>query len=254
MKRTLKKILAVSLCAALIGGTAAVLPVFVPDSSITASAAETYGDYQYEVKSDNTVTITKYYGNGDNVTIPSKIDGYPVTSIGSWAFYSRISLTSVTIPDSVTSIGNFAFYECSSLTSVTIPDSVTEIGRYAFDGCSSLTSVSIPDSVTSIGEDAFSGCSSLTSVTIPDSVTSIGEYAFYYCSSLTSINVDKNNKNYSSYDGVLYNKKLTEIVCCPDGKTSVTIPDSVTSIGEYDFYKCSSLTSVTIPDSVTSIG
>ena len=322
MKEILRKLLAMSLCAALIGGTAAVLPVFVPDSSITADAAYTSGDYKYTV-SNNEATITGYNGSSGKVTIPSKLGGYPVTSIGAGAFYYCDSLTSVTIPDSVTkigwdafsgcssltsvtiphsvtSIGNYAFYECSSLTSVTIPDSVTSIGRWAFYDCSSLTSVTIPDSVTSIGECAFYDCSSLTSVTIPnrvksigsdtftdcinlksvtipdsvtsigggafhncrsltsvtipDSVTSIGRWAFYYCRSLTSINVDKNNKNYSSSDGVLYNKNLTELVCCPGGKTSVTIPDSVTSIGDGAFSGCRNLTSVTIPDSVTEIG
>ena len=80
--------------------------------------------------------------------------------------------------DDVTSIGNYAFYNCIGLTSVTIPNSVTSIGSYAFRGCSGLTSIEIPNSVTSIGKMAFYNCSGLTSVTIGNGVTSIGESAF----------------------------------------------------------------------------
>ncbi|MBQ3151470.1 MAG: leucine-rich repeat protein, partial [Clostridia bacterium] len=93
--------------------------------------------------------------------------------------------------------------------------------------------------------------------TIPDSVTSIGDDAFYFCESLTSITVDKNNSNYSSDKyGVLFNKDKTDLIKYPvgNGRTSYTIPDSVTSIGDSAFYSCDSLTSITIPDSVTSIG
>ena len=156
--------------------------------------------------------------------------------------------------------------------------SVTSIGKYAFYECSSLTSVTIPNSVTSIGEFAFRDCSGLTSVTIPNSVTSIGSSAFSGCSSLTSINVANDNPNYSSIEGVLFDKQQTTLIRCPGGKqgeyiipnsvtsigelafrgcsgmTSVTIGNSVTSIGEFAFFACSGLTSVTIPNSVTSIG
>lgn len=176
-----------------------------------------------------------------------------ITNIGDWAFRKCIGLTSITIPPLVTSIGIWAFGTCSGLTSVTISSSVTSIGNYAFCTCSSLTSVTISEGVTTIGRSAFDGCRVLTSVNIPSSVTSIGESAFYDCSGI--ITVDSDNPEYSSIDGVLFNKLRTILIQCPISKTGAyTIPSSVTSIGGYAFWYCNGLTSVTIPSSVTSIG
>ena len=94
------------------------------------------------------------------------------------------------------------------------------------------------------------------SISSGDSVTSISDYAFQYCRSLTNLRIDTNNPNYSSSDDgkILYNKGKTKLIAYPSATGDVTIPDSVTSIGNYAFSGCSSLTSVTIPDSVTSIG
>ena len=155
-----------------------------------------------------------------------------------------------------------AIIDCNeSVTKIEIPAEiedipVVEIESSAFNGCANLTSIIIPDSITSIGDFAFENCSGLTSITIPDSVTSIGDHAFYNCSSLTSITVSENNKYFSSLNGVLFNKDKTELITYPIGneRTEYTIPDSVTSIGNFAFYNCSSLTSITIPDSVASIG
>ena len=179
-----------------------------------------------------------------------------VTSIGDFAFNNCNSLTSITIPDSVTSIGDDAFSFCTSLENITIPDGVMSIGNSAFESCDSLANITIPDSVTSIGDYAFWYCDSLTSVTIGNNVTSIGDSAFYDCESLTSITVESDNPNYSSENGVLFNKDKTELIQYPVGKTDTeyTIPSSVISIREDAFRYCDSLTSITIPNSVTSIG
>lgn len=174
-----------------------------------------------------TATVTGHTGAlPSNVAIPITITSggfnYNVTSIGSNAFTSATSLTSITIPNSVTSIGSQAFSNATNLAAITLGNSVTSIGSDAFSGARNLTSIAIPDSVTSIGTRAFYGTNSLTSVTLPanQNFTSIGSQVFYGAFNLNSI----------------------------------TIPASVTSIGAQAFYACSSLTSITLPNGVTSIG
>ena len=157
----------------------------------------------------------------------------------------------------LTMIGYKLFSGCSSLTSVTIPDSVTEIGGSAFSGCSSLVNVTIPDGVTSIEGSAFYNCSNLTSITIPDSVTTIGGYVFSGCSSLTSVYINDiaawcDISFIDSYSNPLY--YANNLYLNNELVTDLTIPNSVTTIGDYAFAWYSSLTSVTIPDSVTEIG
>jgi uncharacterized repeat protein (TIGR02543 family) len=185
-----------------------------------------------------------------NVTL-----GNGVTIIGVYAFAACFSLTSITIPNSVTDIGESAFNSCTSLTSATLGSGLTSIGTAAFRWCGSLISITIPNSVTSIGAVAFEGCSGLTNATIGTGLTSIGDGAFNLCWGLPSISVDSNNPNYSSENGILFNKLKTILIKCPTAKSgSYTIPNSVTTIRNDAFIYCQLLTAVTIPDSVTSIG
>ncbi len=141
----------------------------------------------YFTTNNGAITITGYTGPGGAVTIPSTMNGLPVTSIGSVAFAYCTRMTSVTIPNSITNIEDGAFKFCGGLTSVQIPKSVTHMGNLAFGGCTHLTGVALGDSVTSIGNWAFFNCTSLSGVTVPGSVTSIGSCAFQYCTSLTEV-------------------------------------------------------------------
>ena len=198
-----------------------------------------------------------YYGEETAITLPDGFTAYDGTKVAEYAIY------------------DYAFSRCTGLTSVTIGNSVTSIGEWAFAYCTGLTSITIPDSVTSIGSYAFYYCTGLTSVTIGNSATSIGIGPFAGCSGLMSVVVEEGNPVYHS-DGncLIETASKTLVVGCKtsvipdDGSvtsmgyafsyctslTSITIPDSVTSIGEYAFLFCTGLTSVTIGNGVTSIG
>lgn len=219
-----------------------------------------------------------------NIIIPKG-----VLKIGHGAFENCTSLENINLPDGLTSIGNsadhyfhtsgcYSFSGCTSLKEIVIPDSVTEIGSHAFSGCTSLSKVKLPKNLTSINSDVFSGCTSLAEIVIPDSVTSIGGSAFSNCTSLESITigsgveslgdewiascrrlenitVSPENKNYSSVDGVLFNKDKSELSAYPIGnkRSSYTIPDGVEKIGKKAFYGCRYIESLTIPVSVAEI-
>ena len=220
--------------------------------------------------------------------LPTFINGiYPVTAIADGAFKGESSITYMSISSSIASIGRGIFDGCIELNSLIVNSENTTF--YAVNNCIVETSTKVmiagckssvipsDGSVTSIGDSAFSGCSGLTSITIPGSVTSIGDSAFSGCSGLTSIYWNATSTNDFAYDeGVFYNAGVTEEGMAvvfgnnvqkipaylfyvssssyrPNIK-SVTIGNSVKSIGSGAFYGCSGLTSITIPNSVTSIG
>ncbi len=221
---------------------------------------------------DSVTSIGDHAFNGcsslTSITIPGG-----VSYIGECAFKDCSSLTSVTIPNGVTSIGFMVFNGCSSLTSVTIPNSVTSIGEMAFWCCNSLTSIVIPNGVTEIGNYAFFGCDMLTKVSIPNTVVSIGSCAFnsyadmpYWSAPgpwLASHNeefVIVGNNVLLKYNGNAAHVDIPNGVISIGGNafdeksiTSVTIPDSVTSICSFAFKECENLTDIKVPASVVDI-
>lgn len=163
-----------------------------------------------------------------------------ITSIGDYAFSGCTGLTNITIPNSITHIGQFAFSNCSGLKSITIPNSITIIGINTFRNFTGLTNIIIPDTVTKIEDYAFYNCSSLTSITIPNGVTSIGQYSFYMCSSLTSAIIGSSIIGDYAFQSCF---KLRNVI----------LNNTVTSIGNYAFMQ-DNIVEITIPSSVTNIG
>ena len=228
--------------------------------AMNAQTAFEVNGIKYSVTGEYTVEVvakdSKYTGS---VVIPATVtnlDGdktYNVTGIGDEAFRFCDAMSSVTIPKSVNSIGTEAFRSCYGLTSVTIPESVTSIGNRAFYFCTNLASVTIPKSVNSIGVEAFHACGSLISITIPKNVTSIGTDAFVNCGGLASITVAEENTIYESPDNcnAIIEKSTHTLLW---GCKNTVIPNTVTSINNDAFRLHTGLISITIPESVTSIG
>ena len=211
-----------------------------------------------------------------DISIPSAVNGTPVTGIGKFALCNCPELVSVKIPNTVKSIGEWAFYGCESLAEVWIPPSVTEIGECVFANCprlasiivatdnpkykvvdgvlytkdmkclvaghGGLTSVMIPEGVTDINAGAFRCCRKLKSVTIPEGVRRIGKDAFCGASALESICIP------SSVERI----ENATFWCCGE-MTSLSLAEGVTSIGSRAFLSCRGLESLTIPASVKRI-
>ena len=252
-----------------------VISVTLPES-LTEIGNSAFGNcYKLkEIYNNSALDITVgSYGHGDVAYYAVKVhdsgesesifneDGFAIVDGVLYGYNG--SETVITIPDIVTSIGEYAFRGNDLITSVSIPARVTSIGDYAFEYCSSLTSINIPAEVTSIGSYAFLGCTDLIQiengvnyvdkwvvdcdnpvgrVTLRSDTVGIGDHAFSGCTGLKSVTIGDSVTSIG--DGAFYQ--------C--GLTTVTIGNSVITIGSMAFCYCSGLKSVTIPDSVTSIG
>ena len=220
--KTVKKFLAVLMCAAMLFGSVAMF------GGIASAAYKKEGFLTFQIEGDGAVLIKCDESATGEITVPAAIGGVPVKRIASaellggrfGAFGSCEGITKLNLPDSITQIDDAAFIYCSKLAEINIPAGVTEIGSNCFDGCESLKKIDIPDGVKSIGHNAFAGCKSLEEITIPEGVTSIDFYAFLDC-----INLEK-----------------------------VKIPESIKEISYRAFYNCTNLKSINLPRGISDIG
>ena len=227
--------------------------------------AETTDEFSYRVLEDGTIEITGYSGLGEQLVIPSLLDGYTVSSIGKEAFMNSNSFIAVTVPDTITNIGENAFYntrwydsqpdgliylgkvafqykgECPS--SINLKDDTIAIGDSAFYYCTYLETITVPTTLKRIGNSAFEGCSALRNITIPETVDCIGDKAFMKCQNLSGITIPKKIRYLGSF-----------AFCDCTYLNNITIPETLTAIEPYTFNNCRTMTSVIIPNNITSIG
>ena len=273
-------------------GCSSLTSVAIPDgvSSIGVEAFFGCSSLRSITIPDSVTSIGEYAFHSctslESINIPDS-----VTKIDRYTFTNCTSLSVITIPKNVTSIASSAFMACSGLSSINvaeentkyisddgvlfdknktellfypankngtsyaIPDGVTTIESNAFYENNNLVSITIPDSVTYIGAGAFDSCKKLTSVSIPASVNYIGIEAFNSCESLTAISVHENNSEYSSEDGVLFDKNKTILVVYPAEKSekSYTVPNTVKHILMNSFTGCVNLENITLNEGVENI-
>ena len=161
----------------------------------------------------------------------------------------------VIIPWGIRVIGDYAFCGCKKLKTVIIPNNVTTIGHHAFEICESLQAIKIPDSVTSIAFNAFDGCLSLSTVKVPKNINLQDLCKLLDDPRFDIEAVNPNGKLFTIWDGVVFDKGMTELIRYPKTKKDMFyfIPDGVKTIRESAFFDNKYLVKVIIPDSVTRI-
>lgn len=206
---------------------------------------------------------------------------------GTGTFSGASALTDITLPEGIAITEGSTFSECTSLESIELPASITTIPSYMFAGCSALERVTAKGTITAIGNSAFKSDTALTEIPDLSQVTSIGDRAFYGCSALETVDLHSvTTMEYAAFQGCdalsgeidlsnleaipghafCYDPNITSVVTCPTlrsigdwafiwaGISTISLPETLNSIGTYTFYKASLSGTVALPDSLTQLG
>lgn len=206
---------------------------------------------------------------------------------GTGTFSGASALTDITLPEGIAITEGSTFSECTSLKSITLPASITTIPSYMFAGCSALERVTAKGTITAIGNSAFKSDTALTKIPDLSQVTSIGDRAFYGCSALKTVDLHSvTTMEYGAFQGCdalsgeidlsnleeipghafCYDPNITSVITCPTLRSigdwafiwadisTISLPETLNSIGTYTFYKASLSGTVALPDSLTQLG
>ena len=207
-------------------------PAVSPEINTTGAAVTDEGDFivdYYEVDGGEVCYIKDYIGNSSKVIIPDEYKGKKIEKIDWWAFYNHTEIEEIQLPKSLEIIDWNAFEGCTNLKKIEIPDTVKTICRYAFRGCKNLTNVQLPKALQEIDNNAFWD-------------TGVEEFT-----------IDNGNSAFTAVDGVIYNKKCTQLVMVPPKKSKLELPKTVKKIKSYAVYENKVLTEVNFSASLTSI-
>ena len=192
-------------------------------NSIDSLKKTTISSFEYEENDYGEITIKKFVGDETHVIIPEVIEGKTVTIIDNYCF------------------------EGSNIEQVVMPNSIVSIGWYAFSNCKNLKDIVLSEDLNEISPSAFENCDSMKIIHLPSNVIEIGQGAFSKCYKLQNIEVHSDNIYFSSENGVLFNKNMTELICCPAGKKGTyTVPDSVERLANDAFSGCKELSEINI--------
>ena len=171
-----------------------------------------------------------------------------VTSIGSYAFMDHTDITSVTVSSTVKTIGSYAFRGCDGLAALPALPAGVQVNSYAFKGCTGLTSVELPDTGISLGGYMFQGCNNIKYIKVPVSTTFTGKtFAGTYLYTAGPVG--------GGYDiEFAWTDAIPDYAFYGSSINSITIPDTVKTIGYYSFGECLALKTITLPSKLQSIG
>ena len=210
----------------------------VNETSVSASSAKS-GKCGKAVKWTYKNKVLTVYGKGKMTTeIPESVTN---------------NAEEIIVKDGVTDIGKL--YAGERLKKVTLGKGITVIPGGIFADCIKLKTVKLSNNLRTIENNAFVDCESLTSITIPEKVRKIQGNPFIECSKLTKINVNKNNKTYTSIEGILFTKSKKTLAVYPCGKknSAYSVPKTVYKIAENAFSESSSIRTIKMTNSVKRI-
>lgn len=208
----------------------------------------------FEVEGGVLISFKDNVVKDKKIVIPESINGEVITKIADGAFFENENIEGILIPDSISEIGEQAFANCENLSEVILSSNLISLPMSVFYG-TAIEGVVIPESVQSIGEYAFADCHSLKEISIPSSVKSIDSSSFMDTYNLTSINVAEENLNFSSENGVLFNKEKTNLIKYPANKedSSYIVPSGVKEVSSSAFLSSKNLKTINLSD-VENVG